>query len=154
MTDPKKSRRLVATDPNLTEAERAAILAVEEFRMAEKAIELFTDTYPQLMKEYRELLEERNQKLSAADTAIRGLDVSYGPWDRFTADVRYDADALYENIGRTKFLEIGGQIGMEETHKIDGARIELAISKGQIPATLVPVVKKIIPKYRTPKAKT
>jgi len=153
MNDPKKSRRLVATDPRLTDAERAAIKAVEEFRTAEKTIEIFSNDNAALMEEYRQLLEERNQKMEAADVAIRGVDASYGPWDRFTADIRYNPTVLYQHIGQKKFLEIGGIIGTEPTYSIEGERIELAIAKGEIPAAVVPAVKKIIPKFRAPKAK-
>jgi hypothetical protein len=144
---------LLPTDPSLTPAEAAAVQAVQEFNTAEKVVALFEQENERVMAEYRALLDEREQKRQEADKLVRGLDVSCGPWKRYTETIRYDESALFQIVGKAKFLEIGGVIGTTSTYSIESSRIELAISTGTIPPATVNEFKKVTPMYRAPKPK-
>jgi hypothetical protein len=147
-------KKLLSSDPTLTDQERQALEAVRQFEISEKTIQIFKDDNQQLMAEYDALIEERNQKLEVADQLVRGLDVSCGPWDRYTASVRYNADALFQHLGRTQFLNVGGSINTQTVYDLDKERVEIAIQTGAIPANVVPAFKTESPSYHAPKKKT
>lgn len=144
-------KTLVATDPNLNHEEQAAVSAVKEYQTAEKTIELFKQDNQQLMTEYLELLEEKEQKRQVADKLIRALDVSFGPWDRYSERTTYNADMLCQLIGKQKFMELGGVESTAVVYSIDGQKVELAIASGAIPKEVVPEVKTVTSSYHTPK---
>ncbi len=153
-TNPLSGKRLIAADPTLTEPERAVVRTVQDFEVAEKTITLFEEEHADVFGVYKQLIEERNQKLQAAETAVRGLDVSCGPFDRYTESILYDAAILFQHLGsRAKFLEVGGSINTETVYSIDRERVEVAIKTGAIPANVVPAFKKVSSSYHTPKLK-
>lgn len=154
MTEKKKNKRkLIPTDPDLDPSEKAAIKAIKQFETAEKTLDMFALEYPDVFKTYAELVEERNRTLQVADAAIRATGASFGPWQCYTEQKKYDAKAVYEHLGQAKFLEIGGAINTETVYSIDPQKIEVAIAAHTIKEAAIPDIKKVTPVYRAPKAK-
>jgi ribosomal protein L14E/L6E/L27E len=152
MTDAKKpGRKLVPSDPNLTDAEKAAIKAVKAYETADKTIDIFRIEHEETLATYTQLLEEREQKRQVADAAIRAVDATFGPWQRFSEQKKYYPDVLYERLGEKRFLEIGGRVGQVPSYEINAEQIELAIAAKKIPEAIVPDIRKITPKFRAPK---
>jgi len=149
----KRGRKLIPTDPDLDDAERQAIKAVKHFETAEKTLDMFVLENPSVFKTYNELIEERNQKLQVADAAMRATEASYGPWNCYSEQKRYNAEVLYGHLGQAKFLEIGGSVGTTTTYEIDPQKIEVAIAANIIKGPIIDEVKKVSPVYRAPKAK-
>jgi hypothetical protein len=132
--DAKASGKVLSYgDPNVTQEEWAVIQAVREFEVAEQTLAMYEEEHKAIFSEYRELIEERNQKREAADKMVRGKDVSCGPWKRFTETIKWDPDELYQRLGRNNFLAIGGTIGTELVYSIDKDKAELAYKAGNIP---------------------
>lgn len=154
MTDKKKrGRKLIPTDPDLDEAEKQAIKAVKHFETAEKTLDMFILENPDVFKTYNALIEERNQKLQVADAAMRATEASYGPWNCYSEQKRYNAEVLYGHLGNAKFLEIGGSVGTTTVYEIDPQKIEVAIAANIIKGPIIDEIKKVSPVYRAPKAK-
>lgn len=147
----KPGRKLVPSDPNLTDAERKAIEAIKEYEVAERVLDMFKIENSAIMKTYGELLEELEQKRQVADARIRATDASYGKWERFSEQKKYFPDKVYEIVGKDKFLEMGGSISSQPVYSIDPKKIDLAIADGTIPEAGAEHVKKVTSKYRSPK---
>jgi hypothetical protein len=154
MTEKKKNgRKLIPTDPDLDDAEKAAIKAVKQFETAEKTLDMFVLENPEIFKTYEQLIEERNQKLQVADAAVRATGGSFGPWQCYTEQKKYKPDVLYQHLGEKKFLEIGGVINQETVYTIDPQKIEVAIAAHIIREAAIDDIKKVTPVYRAPKPK-
>ena len=149
----KRGRKLIPTDPDLDEAEKQAIKAVKQFETSEKTLDMFVLEHPDVFKTYNALIEERNQKLQVADAAMRATEASFGPWNCYSEQKRYNPEVLYGHLGQAKFLEIGGSIGTVTTYEIDPQKIEVAIAAHIIKGPIIDEVKKVSPVYRAPKAK-
>lgn len=152
---PSSGKKLLASDPHLTDQERQVLEAVWQFEIAEKTIQIFEEDpkHKAIMSQYKELLEERDQKLQAADQLVRGLDVSCGPWDRYSESTKYLPTVMYQHLGKAKFLEFGGKISTETIYSVDKGRVEIAIAKGDIDADTAKAIKTVTPSYHTPKLK-
>lgn len=146
-----KSRKLVPGDPNLTPQEKEALEAAKEYERSLKILDMFKIENSKVFKDYTELLEELEQKRQVADKLLRGLDVSYGPWERFSEQKVPNAQALYNLVGEQKFLELGGTISQQPIYDIDKEKLEVAIAAKKIPAEAANEVLKVTPKYRAPK---
>lgn len=138
---------------NLTDQQRAVVEAVHEFEVAERTIAMYEEENASVFATYKELIEERNQKRQAADKLVRALDVSCGPWDRYSERVKWDPDALYQGLGKDGFLAIGGSISTETVYKIDKDRVEQAYKAGSIPANVVTAARAVSPSYHAPEVK-
>ena len=147
-------KTLTYGDPNVTQEEYVVIQAVREFEVAEQTLSIFEEEHKAIFTDYRELIEERNQKREAADKLVRGRDVSCGPWKRYTETIKWDPDELYQRMGRDNFLAIGGTIGTELIYTIDKDKAELAYKAGNIPKTVAETARKATPSFHAPKAKT
>jgi hypothetical protein len=149
---PKKPAtvQLDAADPKLKPIEQDVIKAHQEFKDAEKVLNLFLATNEPVMREYFALIEEHNTKLQNADKIIRAADIGYGEWKR-SERIKYDPEGLYALIGRAKFLEIGGVESTVKVHDIDSEKIELALAKKLIAES--EDFKKTTSAYHAPKPK-
>jgi hypothetical protein len=153
-TSSSSGKTLVYGATNLTQEEFAVVSAVREFEVADQTVAMFEEEHAAIFETYKDLIEERNQKREVADKLVRGRDVSCGPWKRYSESVKYDAFALYQTLGRDKFIEIGGAIGTEMVYSIDKDRAEMAFKTGNIPAHAIEAVRKVTPSFHAPKAKT
>lgn len=147
----KPGRKLVPGDPSLTTKEKEAIVAVKEFEVTERVLDLFKIENGQTFKIYGELLDEREQKRQVAEAAIKSVDASFGPWERFSEQKTYYPMAVYQHLGEKGFLELGGKLETETVYILDKEKIELAIAANKIPEEIIPEIRKVTPKYRSPK---
>lgn len=146
-----KGKKLIPNDPTLTNAEKDAIAAVHRYENTLKVIDQFKIENAEVLKTYQELLDELEQTRQVADSAMRGVDASYGHWDRYMEKKTYNAAALYEALGPTEFLKLGGVIKKEPVYEIDPKTAEIAIAAEKIPKEIVEKFRKITPSYRAPK---
>jgi hypothetical protein len=124
---------------------------VGQFVNADERVKAFKEVHADLFGEYQQLVNERNTLWQQADQAVRSQAVSCGPWDRYSETVKYDADALYEAVGRDEFLRLGGTIKTVQQRNIDRDHIKVRIEAGELNAEVVDRVRKVTGTYHAPK---
>jgi hypothetical protein len=154
--NPSKGKTLHPGDPGLTEQEKTVAAAVQRFEEAEKTILLYEQDpkFAPVIKDYKDLLEERDQLLQVAEHMARSLEVSCGPFIRTHVTVKWDANQLYQLLGEQQFLAIGGTKGTETVYTVDKDRADIAMKTGAIPAPVAAAARKESPAYRAPKPKS
>lgn len=123
---------------------------VVEFIDANDAIQSFKASYPDVFKQYEELIERYNSALEQADKVVRARAVSSGPFDLYQFKTTYDAEALYNAIGRDQFLSVGGKLETQTVYDVDKGRLEAAAVQKKIPAEVMAQVRKETPNYHKP----
>jgi len=133
--------------PKFKEVPVDEIPEVIEFLDAQVRLEEFKARHPDLLNELEDLVEDYNQKLQAAEKVVRGKEVNCGPFTQLTPAITYDAERLYNAIGREEFIRLGGIIRQVPEYVIDGKTVEAAILGRRIPKEVAEVVKKTTRKY-------
>jgi malate synthase len=124
---------------------------VGQFLNAEERVKAFKEMHSEVFDEYAQLLNERNALWQQADQAVRGQAASCGPWERYSETTKYDADALYEAVGRDEFLRLGGTIKTVQQRAIDRDHIKVRIEAGELRPEVVDRVRKVTGNYHAPK---
>lgn len=130
--------------------EPSAVPEVVEFLDAQGALEDFKQEHAAVFEQLRQLTERYNTALESADKACRSKELSCGPFDLYQFTTKYDAEALYNAVGRDKFLEIGGQMGTQTVYSLDKGRFDACVSQNKVPADVVPQVRKETPNFHKP----
>lgn len=123
---------------------------VADFMESERRIERLKEAYPEVFEQLDMLKEDYNTKLQAAEKAVRAQGVSCGPFTVMSTATIYDADKLFEELGREDFLKFGGIEKTITKYELDRARFEAAYAKGAIPKAVFEGVKKITTRFRIP----
>lgn len=124
---------------------------VVEYLAAKEDLDKYMAEHQEIFAKFRELAEVVNTTRGQADKEVRARDVSCGPWDRYQVQVKYDAEKLYESLGREGFLEVGGKLNTVTTYDCDKSKIQAAITRGDIPKDVAEIVRVETPKYKAPK---
>lgn len=128
----------------------AEIPEVVEFIDANDAIQAFKESHPDVFREYSELVDRYNTALENADKVVRARQVSSGPFDLYSVATKYDAEALYNAVGRDKFLEVGGKLETKTEYTLDKGRLEAAAAQRKIGPDVIEQVRKETPNYHKP----
>lgn len=142
MAKPQKKIISVSTDK---------VPEVIQFLDAEKTMEEFVADNQAVFDQFRELADRYNNTLEAAEKAVRGQEVKCGPFDLYQFSTKYNADALFNAVGRNKFLEAGGTMKQVTEYAVDKDAFESAVAKDLIPEEVVKEVRKVTPNYHAPK---
>jgi hypothetical protein len=140
--------------PRYNSIDPSQIPEVMAFEEAQQMLDVFKDKHSHIFQEYDELIQARNIKLEAADKVVRAKKVSCGDWELYQRQKTFDADALYEALGRDQFLAVGGVLQTVTNRSIDKAKLEASIARGDIPKKVLDVVVSESPRYHAPKAIT
>ncbi len=127
----------------------ADIPEVQAFIAAKERLDKFKQDNAQFFKWLEDLAGDYNDKLSEAVKVVRAKDVSCGPFDRFQEATTYDADAMYDLLGREKFLEYGGSEETVKKRGVDKKRVDMNIDNGNIDADMAKLIRKTSGKYRS-----
>jgi hypothetical protein len=122
------------------------------FLDAQEALEEFKQQYPEVFGHLEQLVDRYNTALEQADKVCRQNEVKCGPFDAYQVSVRYNAEALYDAIGRDTFLQVGGSISSKTVYDIDKGRLEAAIAapNSKVPEAVVSSVRKESLNYHVP----
>jgi hypothetical protein len=131
------------------------ISEVVAYQDAEETREAFRTAHKKVFEQYDELVEDRNQKLGAADKKVRALQVTCGDWRIKNTRIQWDYEGLCEFRGRERFLEIPGTTIHTITEKGgDKARLEAAYAAGTVSKEEADMFRKETLAYSTPKKVT
>lgn len=131
-------------------AEPTEVPEVVEFIDAEGALSDFKEEHAAVFDQLAQLVERRNTALEAAEKVCRSSEVSCGPFDLYQFSTKYDAEALYNAIGRDKFLEMGGKLDTKTVYELDKGRFEACVSQNKVAAEVVAQVRKETPNFHKP----
>jgi len=123
---------------------------VAEFQEAEERLKAFKEKNTRVFEQAEGLVAEYNQKLEAAEKAVRQRGISCGPFDLYQWQTTYDAKALYDAVGREKFIQMGGILSTQTVYDVDKGRVRSAVDSGQVPEDVVGVFVKNSPRYHKP----
>lgn len=123
---------------------------VMEFLEAKQKLDRLREAFPEVFEQLYALREEYNAKLEAAEKIVRAQKVSCGPFDLYQWQTKYNAERLYEELGRDEFLRIGGKIQTVTQYDVDKNKLEAHITAGAVPEEVVSVVKDTSPRYKKP----
>ena len=123
---------------------------VIEFLDAQEALQAFKEEHAAVFAEFGALAERYNAALENADKACRGREISCGPMQLYQFSTKYDAEALYNAVGRDKFLEMGGRISTKTAYDVDKGRLEVVIAQNKLPKDTVDQVRKETPNFHKP----
>jgi hypothetical protein len=149
----KPPKQIHIDDPNLSPEERQVANTVREFHIAERTLELFLNENEKTMSVYTALIDERNQKLQAAEQLVRALSVTIDEFTLAGQAITYDAYELYKRVGPEKFTSIGGSVDTQTVYNIPKEKIEIAAALNAITPDDVLAVRKVTTRYHIPKAK-
>lgn len=135
----------------LNEVPVHTIPEVAAYEEVEARYQKFREDNPEYFKFLDALEEELNQKLEAADKAVRAAKVSCGKFELYKYATKYNAEELFTALGRKKFLEVGGKIQTRTVYDVDKARIDQAIKNGDIRPAVAGRAIVTSPNYHKPK---
>jgi len=97
------------------------------------------------------LIEEYNDSLEQANAAVRSRGISVGDFKISREFDEFDADKLFELVGRDKFLEWGGTEKTERKLGVDKTKLRSFIAAGKVPKAIVDQILTKQRQYSTPK---
>lgn len=103
------------------------------------------------LEPHQALIEEHNDALEQANAAVRSRGISVGDFKVSREFDEYDANALFELVGREKFLEWGGVERTEVKLSVDKVKLRSFISAGKVPPGVVEQISTHQRQYSTPK---
>lgn len=130
----------------------STIPEVAAYEEARDMLAAYREAHAQLFTSYDQLVDSLNQKLSAADKAVRGRGVSCSDWDLYQYQSKIDAEALYSAVGMDAFLQMGGKTTTKTIYGADKAKVEAAAARGELTEELVKEVIVVSPRYHAPKS--
>jgi hypothetical protein len=123
---------------------------VVEFLDAQDAIQAFKTEHAEVFDQLAQLVERYNTALEQADKACRSKEVSCGPFDLYQFTTKYNAEALFNAVGRDNFLTMGGKMETITQFSVDRGRLEACIAQGKLPNDVVEHVRKETPNFHKP----
>lgn len=130
--------------------EAEEIPEVSRFLETKEKISRMKEAFPEVFEQFEQLVETYNAELEAAEKAVRARKVSCGPFNLYQWQTKYNAEKLYDELGRDDFLRMGGSIKTIPVYEVDKNKLESYISSNKIKAEVVEVVKETSPRYKKP----
>lgn len=125
--------------------------AVTRFEAAKREIERLREENEDLFDMLEGAIEEYNAALEQANAVVRALETSCGDFKVTSAYTEYDPDALFELVGREKFLELGGTEDVRRSLTVDKVKLRSYIEAGKVPKHVAEAISTPHRKYSTPK---
>lgn len=116
----------------------------ERFERAQEALE-------EALNPLQPLIEEYNAALEEVDGAVRARGISVGDFKIVREFDEYNADKLYELVGKDRFLELGGTETLSRKLSIDKTKLRSFIAAGKIPQLIIDQIQTRQRQYSTPK---
>lgn len=122
---------------------------VGKFVQEQERFKQFRKDNAQFFEYLTQLATDYNEALSAARAACKQRGVSCGPIQVATVQTKYDADAMYDVLGREKFLEMGGTLETVQKRGLDKKRVDFNIDNGKIEADQAALIRKRNPTFKS-----
>jgi len=137
-------------DTRLNDTPTESVPEVAAYQEVRARYAAFRDANPEFFQYLDALQEEMNQKLQAADKAVRSREISCGDFELYQYQTKYVAEELLQAMGRDRFLQVGGTMTTQTVYGVEKARVEAAIKCGDIPANVAERVRIKSPRFHSP----
>lgn len=121
---------------------------VSAFLRAQEKLEDWKKTYPGAYDELKEIQELYNSTLEAADKSVRAREVASGPFELLNYSTSFNANALYDAVGREDFLRLGGSVQTVQQYDIDKKQFEAFVAQKKVHPDVVKAVVSYGPRYK------
>jgi hypothetical protein len=128
-----------------------SIPEVKAYEDAKEMLEAYISSKQTIFTTYFQLMDTLRQKRQAADQVVRAREVSCGDWDLYQFQTKVDAEIMYNALGMEAFLRLGGSTETQTIYDADKAKIEAAVSRGDISKELGEKILVRSPRYHAPK---
>ena len=123
---------------------------VMAFVTAQSDLQEFKQEHAAIFLKLEQLVDQYNTRLEAANQVCRSEGVSCGPFQLYQFTTKYNAEALFNSVGRDKFLELGGQVKTETAYSIDKAKFEAMVAQNKVNPDVVATVRTETPNFHKP----
>lgn len=127
------------------------IREVAEFEAAKIRLERMKDAYFDVLDQFGGLVEDYNTKLEAASKAVAARGVECGDFTIHTVRKSYNAEKLFDLLGKEGFQKVGGIVETKRVLSIDKKILEASILTNAVPAQVVQEVVSETIAYKKPK---
>lgn len=128
-----------------------AVRELDRFERAKSRLALLRHANEGFFEELEGAVEEYNDSREQAEQAVRGRGVSMGDFKISREFDEFDADKLFELVGRDKFLEWGGAEKTERRLSVDKVKLRSYVTAGKVPKAVVDQILTKQRQYTTPK---
>ena len=135
----------------LNPVDASEIPEVMAFEEQDQMLRQFEIKHSKFMEEYKARVAAWNASRETADRAVRVKKVSSGKWERFSEETRFDYAAMYDTLGRDRYLELGNTLKTITQYDGDNDRMKGIIAKGEIADDVAAGFTNVIGKYHAPK---
>lgn len=135
----------------LNPVEACDVPEIMHFEEEDRMLRQFEIKHQKFMEEYRARVAAWNAAREVADKAVRSAKVSCGKWERFSDETRFDYAAMYDTLGRERYLELGNSLSTVTNYGGDNDRMKGIIAKGEIAEDVAAGFTTVIGKYHSPK---
>lgn len=140
----------MSKQPKAKEVDPTEIPAVADFINARDKLNEFKEENAAVFEVFDELVAEYNTALEKAEKLVRADEVTCGPFVLYQWQTKYDAEKLYDSVGRDEFLRLGGQVKTVPEYSLDKSTFEAKMAQNAVPPPVLNVVVRISPRYKTP----
>lgn len=133
--------KLITIEPE----EVPEVLALQE---AIENLNNWKKTYQGAYDEFIELGIQYNTALEAADKVMRAREASSGPIEMLGYSASFNANALYDAVGREDFLKLGGSVQTIQQYDIDKKQFEGYVVQNKVPKAVVEKVVTYTPRFK------
>lgn len=123
---------------------------VLELLQTERELQALINSNPEFYKKLTALAATRNQLLSAAESKVKDLGVSCGPFNKLSETQKIDAEKLFEELGDEAFKDFGGYTETVVSYKVDRTRFLSYLQSGAIPKEVSDACVKNEQRYKKP----
>ena len=135
----------------ITTVDPRNVPAVIEVLDAQDALNAFKEEHAAVFEQLEGLVSRYNSAIENADKVCRAQKISCGPFQLYQFSTKYDAEALYNAVGRDTFLTVGGKISTKTVYDVDKGALEAAIAQARISNDVIEQVRKETPAFHAPK---
>jgi hypothetical protein len=150
----KKKTDSAAKNDSAEKAKRVPINTVpevQEFLDLKQELDALRAENPDVFMRYNDLVDRYNTKLEEADSKVRSLGVTCGPFENFSVSHTYDASKMLDELGEETYLACGGKITTRAVYEVDSAIVTAAIAGGKIPKEAIEHFMTVKRSYHAPK---
>lgn len=140
--------------PETQTVDAEEIPEVQAYLRAVEKLEEWKKTYAGAYEELKEIQDLYNSTLEAADKSVRAREVSAGPFKLLNYSTSFNANALYDAVGREDFLRLGGSVQTVQQYDVDKKQFEAFVAQKKVHPDVVKAVISYGPRYQVLKKVT
>ena len=124
---------------------------VDDFLVAQERYFQWQRAYPAAYEALMAIQQEYNATLEAAEKLCRAQGRSEGPFIIKSSRQNYDAEKLFDELGKDQFIAVGGVIENVVSYSVDKTVLQSKIASRKISPEVVEAISKPVHVFAAPK---